>query len=136
MSKKKKKAHLSNLLKKSNKDPKKLFDIVNTELDRHQVMPLPESENIGELTTGFNNFFVDKIKKIRTSMDFEPCPDINTFSSNCFLSEFKSATTEEIKSILNEMSVKSSPDDILPSKLLKDNMETWGRPEVIGHLSR
>ena len=45
-------------------NPKKLFNLVNAELDRKQSNPLPDfTENLEELASAFNNFFIEKLKR-------------------------------------------------------------------------
>ncbi|MCP4457816.1 MAG: hypothetical protein GY816_07300, partial [Cytophagales bacterium] len=120
----KKKAYFTQLLEKSNNNPKTLYNLVNTELDRKQSKPLPEfTGNFEELASSFNNFFSEKIKTIRANMNHEPVPEFISFPGSQILSEFEPATENELRAIIKESAIKTSPDDILPCKLIKQNID-------------
>lgn len=65
----KKKTFFSNVIDRSGNNPKTLYKLVNSALDRKQEKPLPDySSDIGELAKDFDNFFIQKIKTIRSNM--------------------------------------------------------------------
>ncbi len=70
MANRKKKQYYKALLDKNKNDVKSIYNIVNRELDRKQNTPLPESEDIPRLCSDFNNFFHEKILKIRENFPF------------------------------------------------------------------
>ena len=119
----KKKAFFSKLIRKSDNNSKTLFNLVNNALDRKQQQPLPDStESIGSQVKEFNDYFSDKIKKIRADMDHEFSPPLNEFVGKN-LSEFIPTSYDEIMSIIKETSVKTSPDDILPTRTFIEHLE-------------
>ena len=117
----KKKEYFSKIIDNSNGDAKKLYSMVNKELDRNQSKKLPDTEDIVSLTTKFNNFFDSKIDKIRKNMDSKPLPSTSEFNFELF--EFEPTTLDEIAAIIKETGVKSSPADALPCSLLKQNID-------------
>ena len=119
----KKKEYFKKLVEKSNNNPKTLFNLVNKALDRKQSNPMPDSsENKVKLASEFNIFFTDKIKNIRSQMNHEFEPEFNNFVGHT-LSEFKPTDCEEIRRIIAETGIKTSPEDILPCQLIKENLD-------------
>ena len=66
---KKKKMYFNDVIIKSNNNPKTLFKMVNKAMDRKQTSPLPnlgdDIPDLQSLENCFNNYFTDKIEKIR-----------------------------------------------------------------------
>ena len=124
MAAEKKKAYFANRLNGASKNPKKLFSLVDKELDRNQKKCLPESiGSIEDVANSFNEFFTQKIAKIRNEIKTtDVIKNIECIFQGNFLEEFAPATLEEVKEILGETGVKASPDDILPQSLLKDHI--------------
>lgn len=119
----KKISYFTKIVEKSNNNPKTLFRLVNKALDRKQCNALPDcSTSMSELATDFNNFFSDKVRKIRSKMDHEFLPNLNRFTGNT-LSEFEPTNNREIRMIIKDSAIKTSPDDILPCQIIKDNLE-------------
>ena len=52
--------------------------MVNNVMDKKQMHALPCTENLEDLATSFNNFFTEKIGKIRENMDSYACPNFST----------------------------------------------------------
>ena len=119
---KKKKEDFSKMIAKAQGNPKTLYQFVNKELDRSQTKMLPEHTNISELTTKFNNFFVDKVNKIRENMSTTFTPQFEQLPQMKTMHEFRPSCLDEIKEIISECGVKCSPSDLLPQGLLKENM--------------
>lgn len=125
----KKREHFTGLLNRAGSNTRTLYTVVNKEMDRKQSRMLPDAPNgIDKLATSFNDYFKEKIDKIRGSMPNNGCA-INFVKDNQFndsatniLSEFEPATIDELKVILNETGVKTSPADIFPQQLYKDNI--------------
>jgi len=128
LARQKKKDHFVSVINKAEGNPRTLYQIVNKELDRKQSSKLPDfTEDLPELASTFNKFFVDKIDKIRNSMNEDNntmLTDSPTHTHNNFLSNFEPATLEEIKDIINECGIKCSPADLLPQVLYKENINT------------
>lgn len=122
----KKKQHFSKTINNSNGNPRTLYAMVNKELDRKQSKKLPDyTDDLDELATTFNDFFVNKIDKIRENMDNFELPDEETQDPDLnLLSEFEPTTLDEITEIIKDSGIKCSPADLLPQKLYKDNICT------------
>ena len=127
----KKKSHFCSLLHKSNGNPKTLFRIINKEMDKNQSCVIPDyTDDMTEIVTSFNNYFVDKIQKIRASIDESSnfnnssCCDVPELPSG-ILSEFKQTDIVEIKEIISEFGIKCCPDDLLPQSLLVENQHLF-----------
>ena len=128
LARQKKKEHFVSVIDRAEGNPRTLYQIVNKELDRKQSRQLPDfTEDISELATTFNKFFVDKIDKIRKCMTDDATPILTKGSQSThskFLYNFEPATLEEIKDIINESGIKCSPADLLPQSLYKENIST------------
>ena len=121
----KKKEYFSKMIARSQGNPKTLYQFVNKELDNGQSRLLPEiTDNISELATTFNNFFVDKIKKIRANMSVTDRPNFNEIPTMKTIHDFEPTCLDEIKEIVAESGVKCSPSDLLPQELFKENIQT------------
>ena len=72
----KKKDYFSRMLENAEGNPKTLYAMVNKQLDRKQTKPLPDfTDHMEELATSFNEFFTNKIEKIRQNLPLCPEPD-------------------------------------------------------------
>ena len=124
MARSKKKEYFTNMITKSNGNPRTLYQLVNKELDRKQTQPLPDYiDDIGELASTFNSFFVDKIANIRKNITKEPLPSPSSTSCQ-FLDNFEPTSEEEIRGIIKESGVKCSPADLLPQSLFENHLDT------------
>ena len=122
---KKKRDHVSTMLKEGNS--KSMYSVVNKLLDKKQDVVLPTTGSDKELADGFSKFFHDKIAKLRakfktseSQIKSNPLPSHATR-----LCEFESTTEEEILKILTTHGVKCSPEDPVPVKVLKENMQVF-----------
>ena len=119
----KKKAYFRRLVEKSDNNPKTLFKLVNNALDRKQCNPIPDSsQNMVKIATDFNNFFTDKVNKIRANMCHEFLPKYKDFHGST-LSEFRLTNQDEILDVIKDAGIKTSPDDILPCQIIKENLD-------------
>ena len=124
----KKKETFSRMIEKSGNNPKSLYKLVNKALDRKQEKSLPDyTLDMNQLATDFNNFFVDKIEKIRSEMNLTPDVSFESESSDIpqmsLMHEFSPTSVDEIKEIIAESGLKCSPADLLPQSLLKKNID-------------
>ena len=79
---------------------------------------MPAYTSSFELANRFNTFFKEKISKIRKSF---PAPTTRSNNSNYsgeLLTVLRPATEEEIRKIVSKFSIKCSPEDPVPAKLL------------------
>ena len=75
------------------KDTKKLHSIINTELGKSNVSPLPPTSSDSELADGFAHFFHDKIVKIRENLATTPPERFDEIKCNNTLTEFQPITS-------------------------------------------
>lgn len=118
----KKKQYMTRVIDNSRGNPKALYRMVNSVMDRKQSKPLPDhTTDLKELATEFNSFFSHKISNIRSSMKNVPPPDVQDIPQMRLLHDFKPTDADEIKDIIAESGFKCSPADVLPLKLLKEH---------------
>ena len=80
---KKKTLYLTSVLNKSLNQPRNLYQIVNKIMDRKQENALPDyTDDMQDLATDFNQFFLNKIDKIRSKMT--PIHDGTSAENNNF----------------------------------------------------
>ena len=117
----------SQLAKYSNSQ-KSLFKFANTFLDQSQDIVLPPSESLQSVVDEFNQYFTDKINLIRSNFP-DSSHEVNNsgeiFSAEQKLTEFKSVTVEDIRSILKDSGIKTSSIDPLPSTILEEDIDSW-----------
>ena len=122
----KKKMMFSKIMAKSNNNPRILYNMVNSVMDRKQEKPIPDCfESIDKMTTEFNKFFIKKIEVIRKNMTEELPPEFSSFMGHAKLSEFEPTNYDEIWGIIKETGIKTKADDILPSQLIKENLDIF-----------
>lgn len=120
----KKKLHVNRMIVNSNGNPRVLYQQVNRALDRKQSKMLPEvPENIEELAKSFNEFFVDKIAKIRQDMPICTLPSMQQSDDLKHFTEFEPVTNEELEEMIQDAGIKTSPNDLLPHQLYKENID-------------
>ena len=119
----KKKAFITNTINKSKCKSRTLYKMVNNILDRKQTAPLPDNQDLLSLAKNFNEFFIDKIDKLRSNMETSITPNI-TQSNVTPLFDFYPTCIDEIREIINKSGVKCSPADMLPTMLMKKNLES------------
>ena len=120
----KKKNYFKKVVDNSHGNPKTLYKMVNNVMDRKQTNSLPETDDLEELALTFNNFFTEKIVKIRENMSSVTCHNVSEDKdhSTTLLCEFEPATVDEISDIIKETGVKCSPADLLPQHLYEENI--------------
>ena len=132
----KKQHYYKSLIDRNQKDVKSIYNIVNRELDRKQKTPLPETPDVPKLCKDFNNYFNEKILKIRQNFPcretFEPEKAIEQSSQHSkpenlqdCLYEFEPCTEEEVTCIIKESGIKCAPADFLPTGILKENISNF-----------
>ena len=95
----------SKLVEDSSNGQKLLFKVANELLDKNSEKVLPTQDDPKQLANDFNQFFIDKVNKIRKSI-----PEVNnnvTYYSRPFqgemLLEFEPTTEEELRKISLKM---------------------------------
>ena len=92
--------------------------------------PLPECENDEELANRFAHFFVDKIQKIRDDLNSYPQYDPPAHDMAFDMDAFYEIDENMVKKVNTKLQTKSSEFDIIPTYILKDNIEKF-LPTVI-----
>ena len=106
---------------------KVLYSVVNQLLDNKQDKVLPDSKDDAQLANDFMSYFIDKIRKIRLKFDnggqplSATCPTV----PNVKLSSFEPTNCGEILQIVKSFGIKCSPDDPMPSDILKKITNTF-----------
>ena len=104
---------------------KTLFKIANTLMDKNECKVLPPHSDPEILANEFNNFYVDKVKKIRDCIPTE----INYESTNVRLFKgekletFIPTSAEEVLDLIKEFGLKTSMEDPIPAKLAKSTLD-------------
>ena len=113
--------HYSKIIEDSSNTQKSLFKVANELLDKNQKKVLPAHDDPRKLANEFNNYFVDKVKKIRNSI-----PEIvnsPAFYHRPFkgkkLINFRPTTEDELKEIISKHRVKTCFEDPIPLQMFK-----------------
>ena len=125
LSKMKRSEYYGSLLREAEGDQRKLFNIVSKTLDCNPTRGvLPEHTSETDLAASFNNFYIEKVQKIRDDL-----PNINLDDSvfvdfqGTTLDAFQPITIEELQDIIKEIKIKTCHNDPLPSPILKNVIE-------------
>ena len=117
--------HYSKIIQDAGKCQKSLFKIANEMLDKTKVKVLPSYEDPKVLANEFNEYFVEKVKKIRKSIPISN--EAVSYYSRPFngerLTQFEIVTDEQVKKIIREHGIKTSMEDPVPSKLMQPSLE-------------
>jgi hypothetical protein len=126
MAKDKKQQHYITEIQNAKNKPKKLFKVVNTLMDREQTNVLPTSTSDKQLANDFQQYFKDKIEKIRETFTIQTTPQTQNLPGNNIneFSTFELATEDEIRTIVKKYGVSCSPEDPIPTKLVEEHIET------------
>ena len=127
----KKKSYITDKLQ-SNTSSKELYNVVNQLLDNQKEVLLPSSNSNVELANEFCEFFSSKVAKIRDSItaNSTSCSTeadlFNSVANGVIpLSDFEPATLDELRQIILSFGVKCSPEDPVPTSLLKKNIDLF-----------
>ena len=129
LSHKKRCDYYQNAIRSSSNSQKELYKVTSNLLDTRKKSILPYTENPEHLAAKFNDFFVEKIEKIRTDMEkpIQPLRDISTdqtlnnVPTFCF---FKTVTEDEVRKQVKGMKIKTCPRDPIPASLLKTSIDS------------
>ena len=106
---------------------KSFFSSINLLLDNQEEKVLPTATSDLALANSFMHFFNEKVAKIRNSLNYAAMTlDKQTsikFTSS--LRQFRPATSEEVKSILSDNTIKCSPRDPVPAQILKTHSDIF-----------
>jgi exonuclease III len=114
--------HINLIFQECGKDSGRLFKAFKGVTMGGKSNPLPESTDDKGLANEFNEFFQQKVAKIKSQLDGfprftpneEPVSQLHTFSS---------LSVKEVKKILGSTKVTSCRTDPIPTKVIKDKMD-------------
>ena len=117
----KQKAYYSKIVNETGNDQKSLFNVVNNLLDKNEVRILPEHIDPVTLANEFNEFYIKKVNDLRDTIPAsnEELDIESDLFTGTQLFEFEPATEEEIKEIIKESGIKTSPEDPVPAKIMQ-----------------
>ncbi len=117
--------HYSNLIEENSNDPKGLFKVINTALNKKENTVFPTGVSDGELANEFLDFFDGKIDNIRSELD-GPSNNIKPKEFRKYqyeLNEFRLLSEDEVKKLMMSSGNKYCELDPLPTSLLKDSID-------------
>jgi hypothetical protein len=113
--------HYSKIVKDAGNCQKTLFKVANELLDKNDERVLPSHTDSKAVANEFNQFYVNKVKKIRESIP--TVKSDSSYYSQPFegqpLSVLRPTTVEEIEKIIKQCGIKTSVEDPIPAKLIK-----------------
>ena len=123
----KRKTYYSALFTRLNKtNQQQLFKTFNKLFDRNKSnLSLPSHKDPSSLADSFNNFFLNKVSEIRSSLPTTSTLDpFTSSSSHTFqLSAFDPTSADELRSMIKKYGIKTSTNDPLPAFLIDENLE-------------
>ena len=100
---------------------KSLFEVVEKLLDKRDARVLPTHTDPVTLANDFNQFYIEKIDKLRESIPpstESEIPRVSVFQGKK-LDMFALTTVEEVREIIADSGIKTSCEDPLPVGILK-----------------
>lgn len=106
------------------RDQKQLFHIVHDLLKTKNTTVLPKHSSDQVLADAFNDYFVDKIVNIRSSIGAAAkVAEVPPSDQPSSLDHFAPTSEQELTKILSKMSVTTCELDPIPSSFVKDNLD-------------
>lgn len=119
--------HHSNIIASKKGDVRGLFQVVNNIFDKNtSTGTLPLYDDAKELANSFNKFYIEKVEDLRCKI---PLTDTVTDSAQSdfngiIMDAFRPTTETELGKILKNSGIKTSFNDILPAKVLKQVIDS------------
>ena len=101
------------------RNSKKLYHLISNLTGTKVTNPLPEHNNSEQLANEFADFFMEKIRKIQSSLDTYPIFNPHGPAKASFDS-FKPVSSDDIVRLVRSMPTKSCESDAIPTSLLKE----------------
>ena len=117
--------HYSTLIHDAGKCQKSLFKIANEMLDKTKDKVLPQYSDPTQLANEFNEYFVEKVRKIRVSIP-KTVGDISYYRRPFVgerMTKFELVTEEEVGKIIKANGIKTCFEDPIPSKLMQPSVD-------------
>ena len=104
---------------------KQLFSVTNSLLGKSKVSPLPNNIPAAQLPHSFCDFFTEKIKQIRQTLDNTPFTHVPTVVPDIAtpLVQFSPVSEKEVHNILKKTAQKTCELDPQPTSLLYENID-------------
>ena len=102
-----------------------VFNVCNSLLDKPKSSNLPTYTDPKAMADNFNNYFIEKVEKIRSSFGDQRSAagtGIEPYNG-VVMSEFKHVSPEELRKIMLSKPMKTSPQDPVPAFLLKPSVD-------------
>ena len=124
--------YYSEQIKNSVNNTRGLYDICNKILGRQQLSPLPVHSSAVQLANDFNDYFVEKIDKIRTHIEdtlqtIDDHEEVSTTTAalnpDCNFSVFRKVSVDEVTKIITSSPGSSCEQDPISTKFLKANID-------------
>ena len=117
----KREAYYAKIINNAGNRQKTLFKVEETAFDRKNDVILPTHNDPVELANAFNEYYINKVDKLRESIPVEtendlPAPKVFEGKK---LSIFAPTNIEEVTKILKESGIKTSVEDPIPVSILK-----------------
>ena len=88
-------AKIAEKVNECNNDVKKLYNLVNNLMGRNPDFPFPDSESNEMLANEFADFLMEKIKRIRDSLEVHPTYNPQA-TVTTFMCKFEQVTIKEV----------------------------------------
>ena len=116
--------HINNMISECGNNPKHLYKVINHLTGRSPNQLLPDAVSNESLANTFNQFFYDKITKIRDSLDhfdsyMPPSTSVSTFNG------FTAADPSVILKLITTSKPATCQSDPLPTKIIKQHPEIF-----------
>ena len=120
-------AKIAEKVNECDNDVNKLYNLVNHLMGRNLDSPFPDTESNEMLANEFADFFMEKIKRIRDSLEVHPTYDPQA-TAKAFMYKVEQVTEKEVTKCIREMASKSCELDAIPTTTLKQVLDTIVAP--------
>jgi hypothetical protein len=124
-------AHLHGIIAENVHDPKRLFTLSSKLLGNERPHALPSGKPDADLVEDFNDFFAEKIQRIRDSIGDSPSPVYDLHQCEAVLDHWAPVTTAEVERVIRSSPSKSCPLDPIPTALMKECLSV-----LLPHITR
>ena len=116
-------AKIAEKVNECDNDVKKLYNLVKHLMGRNLDSPFPNSESDKMLANEFADFFMEKVKRIRDSLEVHPTYNPQA-TVKAFMCKFEQVTEKEVAKCIRDMASKSWELDAIPTTTLKQVLDT------------
>lgn len=124
----KRREYYTKCISESNNSQKELFKFCNSLLDANHSNQLPDCQDFDLLANEFNDYFVQKITKLRSNMCSVNVQNVNINKlsygvdgpacAQSALSSFSPVTADKLKKVILSRKIKTTTNDTIPAQLL------------------